>query len=273
MGWGSYREDIVSRYLGASRPAAEARTGASSGGGGVRRSSAEIPRTSGKGGKTNMRSIKEFTVSAARPLPVVVLADVSGSMGVDGKIEALNLAVREMLSSFAQEDQGQAEVHVAVVTFGGTAALHTPLAPAAQVTWTNATANGNTPLGAALALATDLIEDRSRIPSRAYTPTVVLVSDGQPNDEWREPLARFLGAERAKKAQRFALAIGADADLDVLNAFLGNPEARVFQAHEAREIRKFFRWVTMSVMSRSRSGKPNTVVDQQPVGLDEYGEF
>ena len=43
-----------------------------------------------------MPSLKEFTVSSARPLPVILLADVSGSMAVDGKIDALNGAVAEM---------------------------------------------------------------------------------------------------------------------------------------------------------------------------------
>ena len=220
-----------------------------------------------------MSSIKEFTVSAARPLPVIVLADVSGSMAADGKIDALNLAIREMLAAFAGEDDARAEIQVAVVTFGGVAALHTPLTSAPEVAWSGLRASGMTPLGGALTITTDLLDDRTKIPSRAYTPTVVLVSDGQPNDEWRAPLARFLGHDRAKKAQRFALAIGADADHDVLRAFLGNPEGRVFEAHEAREIRKFFQWVTMSVTARTRSVQPNVAVAIEPLDLDDYGSF
>ena len=39
-----------------------------------------------------MSRLKEFTTQTARPLPVVLLADVSGSMGTDGKIQALNHA-------------------------------------------------------------------------------------------------------------------------------------------------------------------------------------
>jgi uncharacterized protein YegL len=100
-----------------------------------------------------------------------------------------------------------------------------------------------------------------------------LVSDGLPNDEWRAPLARLLSAERANKAQRFALAIGADADHEVLRAFLNVPDGRILQAHEAREIRKFFRWVTMSVASRSRSVQPNQAIDIDPLSLDDYGDF
>ena len=90
---------------------------------------------------------------------------------------------------------------------------------------------------------------------------------------WRGPLGRLLDSERASKAQRFALSIGADADHDVLRAFLHDPEGRVFEAHEAREIRKFFQWVTMSVTARSRSAAPNQTVDVAPLDLDDYGDF
>jgi len=220
-----------------------------------------------------MSKPREFTVSLARPLPVILMADVSGSMAADGKIEALNSAVAEMIAAFAEEDDGRAEIHVSVVTFGGDARLHVESTPASEVRWTPMRAYGRTPLGAALDLVTDLVEDRERLPKRAYRPTLVLVSDGLPNDEWRGPLDRLQASASACRAQRFALGIGADADHDVLRAFLGDAQERVFDAHEAREIRRFFQWVTMSVTSRSRSARPNLSVEVDPLELDDYGDF
>ena len=220
-----------------------------------------------------MPTLRDFTVSSARPLPVILLADVSGSMAADGKIDALNRAVADMQAAFAQEQDEHAEIHLGVVTFGGTATLQVPLTPANELNWTPMRAGGRTPLGAALDIVTDLIEDRERVPSRAYRPTVVLVSDGLPNDEWEGPLQRLLASERAAKADRFALGIGADADHDMLRRFLNNPDGRVFEAHESREIRTFFRWVTMSVTSRSRSAEPNRTADVDPPDLDDFGDF
>lgn len=264
MGWASFREDIVSRFVGATGTgeAVSVPTG--------RKQSVGRQRPSGK---PEMSNVREFALSSARPLPVVLLVDVSGSMAADGKIEALNAAVGEMLAAFSKEDNGRATIHIAVVTFGGDASLHLPLKPAGEIRWAPMHAKGRTPLGSALAIATDLLQDREKVPGRSYRPTIVLVSDGHPTDEWRAPLERLLSAERAKKAQRFALAIGADADYDVLRAFLDAPEGRVLQAHEAREIRKFFRWVTMSVASRSRSAHPNQDLDIDPLSLDDYGDF
>ena len=90
--------------------------------------------------------LKEFTTSAARPLPVILLADVGGSMAAEGKIDALNQSVREMLSTFASTDDLRAEIHVAIVTFGGEARLHTPLQPASAVKWSDMVADGGTPM-------------------------------------------------------------------------------------------------------------------------------
>lgn len=217
-----------------------------------------------------MSKLKEFTTQAARPLPVILLADVSGSMGVDGKIQALNHAIREMIEAFQDESDLRAEIHVAVITFGGQALTHLPLGPAANASWSDLGASGGTPMGAAFDLARELIEDRAMVPSRAYRPTIVLVSDGQPTPPGSEtePLRKLLESERGGKAFRMALAIGADADQAVMQAFLADPSARVYRADEARQIRQFFQLVTMSVSSRSRSANPNSTPPAATDGWD-----
>ncbi len=218
-----------------------------------------------------MSKLKEFTASTARPLPVLLLADISGSMRTNGKIDALNDAVQEMLETFSAEDDTRAEIHVSVVTFGQAGAeVHQPLMPASKVQWARMTAAGGTPMGAAFKLATGMIEDRAQIPSRAYRPTIILVSDGQPTDEWQGPLKRLLESGRASKAARFAMGIGDDADAAMLGAFLATPEARVYRAHEARQIKQFFRWVTMSVTQRSRSATPDSITAVEPTDLDDF---
>jgi len=207
-----------------------------------------------------MSKLREFTVSSARSLPVILLTDVSGSMNAQGKIDALNSAVAEMIASIAEDDDGQIEVQIAIITFGhGEARIHQPLQPASQVVWQNMDAKGKTPMGAAFELAFRMLEDRQQVPSRAYAPTLVLISDGQPTDEWKGPLEKLLSSERASKAARFAMAIGSDADIVMLRKFLDDSSTDVFMAHEAREIKKFFRGVTMSVTLRSRSSNPNNV--------------
>lgn len=219
---------------------------------------------------------KDFTVVAARPLPVIVLADVSGSMSADGKIETLNRSLREMVTSFANEDDLRAEVHVGVITFGGSKAeAKHPLAPASKFAWDDLKASGKTPLGSALTLARNWLEDKSIVPSRAYMPTLVLVSDGQPDkgDAWQQELQKLLGSQRGAKAQRLALAIGADADEHVLKAFVANPEVPVLHAQDAAQISRFFRFVTMSVCSRLASVNPDIPAAPEGFNLENFEDF
>jgi len=214
----------------------------------------------------NEITMKEFTVNQARPLPVVLLLDASGSMAESGKMTALNRAVEEMLATFAGEPDVRAIIKIAAIAFGGDVRVHLPLLAAeeARKSWRPLVAQGNTPLGATLTILRAMLEDKTAVPSRSYRPTLVLVSDGQPNDEWRLPLKELLESARASKAARMAMSIGADADVQMLQGFLHSSESKVFQAHQAHDIHKFFKWVTMSVTVRSRSATPDKIAPVDP---------
>ena len=202
----------------------------------------------------------KYTVPTARPLPVLLLLDTSGSMGGD-KIDTLNSAVRQMLAAFSKEEGREVEVRVSIITFGDRVERLQPFTPASAIDFRDLTANGMTPLGTALRMAKDMIEDRTETPGRAYRPTVVLVSDGQPNDSWEEPLQDFISTGRSSKCFRWAMAIGADADKDVLRQFTAGMEEPLFEAEQASEIPKFFQLVTMSVTSRMKTANPNLAPD------------
>lgn len=200
-----------------------------------------------------------FAAPQPRPLPVIVLADVSGSMAENQKIEALNQALQAMIDSFAKESRLRAEIQVGLITFGIDGAKeHLPVVAAHRIESMEALrASGPTPMGKAFTLACQWLEDKAQVPSRAYRPVLVLVSDGAPTDDWERPLSALKGSERAQKATRFAMAIGADADTDMLAQFANDREAPVFQADGARDIVRFFRAVTMSVVARSTSTTPD----------------
>lgn len=208
-----------------------------------------------------MTKLKQFQSQSARPLPIIVLADTSGSMSDDGKIEALNKALKDMISTFAAESRLRAELQVAVITFGGTAEVHLPLTAAHKIeAFKQLPANGGTPMGEAFLLAAEMIEDKEQIPSRAYKPVVILISDGHPTDNFDLGMTKLLNGERSAKATRFAMGIGSDADLSLLGDFANDPEAPVFKTENARDIHRFFKAVTMSVTARSQSTTPNQSV-------------
>jgi uncharacterized protein YegL len=198
----------------------------------------------------------DFIAPKAKPLPVILLLDVSGSMA-GAKIQNLNQAVHEMLGTFKDTENGETEIHVAVITFGAEVKLHQPLASASDIQWHDLSASGGTPLGTALKMAMAMIEDKGVVPSRAYRPTVVLVSDGHPTDDWAQPLNAFISDGRSAKCDRMAMAIGADADESVLGKFIAGTSNKLCYAEGAKQLREFFKFVTMSVTIRTKSQTPN----------------
>ncbi len=209
---------------------------------------------------------KKFTTPTAKPLPVILLLDVSSSMSGD-KIENLNKAVEDMLDTFAQEEKMETEILVSVITFGNQVELQVPYTKASQVQWQGLQANGMTPMGTALKMAKAMIEDKETTPSRAYRPTIVLVSDGQPNDSWERPLEDFISEGRSSKCDRMAMAIGRDADETILKRFIEGSSHDLFYAENAGQLHEFFQRVTMSVTMRTQSKNPNVV--PASIELDE----
>ncbi len=177
------------------------------------------------------------------------------------KISTLNSAVNDMIQSFKTAGQGEVEINLGIISFGdGGASYDLQLQPVAGISNMSLQANGGTPMGMALRMAKDLIEDKEIIPSKGYRPAVVLVSDGAPNDSWEEPMNAFISDGRSSKCERFAMAIGTSQEDPVLNKFLSGTENKVFLASDASKIRDFFKFVTMSVSVRSRSQNPNALL-------------
>ena len=206
----------------------------------------------------------DFTVAKAKPLPVVLLLDVSTSMQ-GNSISQLNSAVKEMILDFAAAEKNEVEILVSIITFGAEVLLHTPYTSAKDVEWQDMTVSGMTPMGTAFSMAKAMIEDKETTPSRAYRPTIVLVSDGAPNDVWQQPLRELVNEGRSQKCDRMAMAIGSDASNSVLNEFVSGTENKVFTAQDSSQIQEFFKFVTMSVTTRTQSQNANVVPKQEEV--------
>lgn len=212
-----------------------------------------------------MAELKELVAQEARPLPVILLLDVSGSMA-GRKIQSLNLAVKEMLKTFSVSESIRAEIHVGIITFGDKAAIHTKLQPASKINPEEFIADGLTPMGEAFSICKSIVEDRDQIPSRAYRPSIILVTDGQPNDDgWEQKMHSFIHDGRSAKCFRWALGIGDDCDETMLRLYLNSSDAKVFHAEDATEIVNFFRYVTMSTVKQSKSAEPNKPVVQKSI--------
>ena len=193
----------------------------------------------------------EFIAQPKRVLPLILLADTSSSMRE--WMGELNTAIRDMLGTLKEQESLKAEIHISFITFGnGGANLHTALTPVSNIEFNNFTEGGMTPLGGALRIAKEIVENREIIPSKSYAPIILLLSDGGPNDDgWEDEMHRFINDGRSTMCMRMSLGIGRDYDYDVLKSFSSSGE--VYEAKDSTNIIDFFKFMTMTIKEKTLS--------------------
>lgn len=210
---------------------------------------------------------------ANRPLHFIYLCDCSGSMAAAGKMQALNQAIRQSLPGMAAvaRDNPEARVLVRAVRFADHAAWHieTPT-PVEQLEWRDLQAGGITAMGEALQLVAAALQTPP-MEVRALPPVLVLISDGQPTDDFAAGMAALLRMPWAQKAVRLAIALGHDADLEVLQRFIGSdpsPSAgrsprRPLQASNATSLAQYIQWASTAVVGAA--SMPASRVEETPL--------
>ncbi|MEB3263707.1 MAG: VWA domain-containing protein [Synechococcus sp.] len=194
---------------------------------------------------------------ASRPLHFLYLCDCSGSMAAQGKMQALNQAIRQSLPGMAEvaRQNPEARLLVRAVRFADQARWHiAEPTPVEQLQWHDLEAGGVTAMGEALELVAAALETPP-MEERALPPVLVLISDGQPTDDFERGLRRLLRQPWAQKAVRLAIALGHDADLEVLQQFIGvdpggsgRSARRPLQASNATALAQYIQWASTAVV-------------------------
>jgi len=183
---------------------------------------------------------------ARRELHFIWLLDTSGSMNAEGKIQALNVAIRETIPQLqaAARDNPNVNVLVRALAFSDGARWHvaTPT-PIASLRWTDLTADGHTDLGTALAMLAEALQVPP-MPERAVSPVIVLVTDGHHTDDFDAGLAALLAQRWGRDAVRIAITIGRDVNMQALQDFIGDDAIAPLQAQNAESLVQHIRWAS-----------------------------
>jgi uncharacterized protein YegL len=201
------------------------------------------------------------------------MLDCSSSMNIDGKIQALNTAIAEALPVMKEEAERnpEADLLVRALTFStGARWVNEDPTPVGSFRWNDVRAEGDTQLGAALRLVTAALQ-MPPMPERALPPVLVLVSDGRPTDrDYRQALDEMLALPWGQRSIRISIAIGRDADWDVLQEFIGNDSGRgPLQANSPEDLADLIRWSSTVVVKqasqpRIRAGTPADPLRKPP---------
>lgn len=185
-----------------------------------------------------------------RVMPLIFMVDTSGSM--DGaKIASLNQAVSETLIQIADisKNNNNAQIKVAVLMFSNDVQWKSPqLEDSESFKWTDLQAGGLTSFGAAI---DELNNKLSRShgfmsePTGTRAPAIILLSDGEPTDEYKHALEKIKGNPWFKIAVKVAIAIGDDANKEVLKEFTGSIES-VIAVHTVEQLKKIIKTVSVT---------------------------
>ncbi len=193
---------------------------------------------------------------AKRPLQFIWLCDCSHSMA-GKKIQSLNFAINQAIPAMRQvaEDNPNVTVQVRAITFANGAKWHhEDPTDVEDFIWVDVDTWGVTDMGQAIDLACDALETE-RMPPRGLPPVLVLISDGQPTDNYEPALDRLVRLPWGAKSVRVSIAIGDDADTDVLQKFMGGDarEMKPLIARDADDLVKFIRWASTVPLSAASS--------------------
>lgn len=196
-----------------------------------------------------------------RVMPLIFLVDTSGSM--DGaKIASLNTAVREALNDVGEisKNNSDAQIKVAVLEFSsGIDWMYPQPIESESFQWQDLKAGGLTSLGAAYGELNDKLSKSHGFmaePTGSRAPAMILITDGQPTDDYKHPLEKLKGNPWFKAGVKVAIAVGdEDTNVDVLAEFTGNKEA-VLTVHNVDQLKKIIKTVSVTasqVASQSAS--------------------
>lgn len=207
-----------------------------------------------------------------RTMTLFFVIDTSGSM--DGnKIGAVNDAVVNVLPMLDEISQTNpdAEIKVAALEFSsGTQWLYTEPKLASEFVWQDVKAGGLTSLGAACVELNNKLSRNGfmQAASGSFAPAIILLSDGGPTDDFQGGLSKLKSNNWYKAAIKVAIAIGDDADKDVLKDFTGSSEA-VFTVHNIEALKQIIRVVAVtSSQIGSKSSTAGDVTKQDQVIKD-----
>lgn len=197
----------------------------------------------------------DFGSQDVRRMPVYLLLDTSGSMA-GAPIQAVEQGVQLLHNELLGQPQAVELVHLSVITFDSSARQLVPLTPISSFTPPSPlNAGGSTSLGGALRELSNAL-DREIIPNSPqkkgdYKPLVFLLTDGEPTDAWESEL-NALKSKRDKKAGSIiALGCGDGVNVGVLRQI--TESVLLMTDVTSDNLRAFFRWVSASVTTASKS--------------------
>jgi uncharacterized protein YegL len=194
---------------------------------------------------------QDFAKNPEQRCPCILLLDVSSSMAGDS-IRELNEGLVTLQKALANDNVASLRVEIGIITFGSDVKMLQDFITVNNFHPPKLSASGMTPMGKAINLALDELEERKQVYKANhishYRPWIFMITDGEPNDEWQSAARRVKKFEEEKKVAFFAVGVEG-ADMNRL------AEIAVRQPLKLQDGKwqTMFEWLSNSLSSKSRS--------------------
>ncbi len=193
-----------------------------------------------------------------RHTPCVLLLDTSGSM--EDVKEELEAGVELLRNEILSDEVASGRVELSIVSFNDSAQEVVPFGPIKSMELPRLACYGSTHMHEAIGLALDIIEKRKDEYKAAgtpyYRPWIFMLTDGYPNDINNGEFERLKKAQQDKKVLFYGVAIGENADKELIKSLSNNG---MVLSTSSSEFRQAFKWLSTS-LSKVSNSTPNTTI-------------
>lgn len=220
----------------------------------------------------------EFVENPSVRLPVCLVLDTSSSMNANNAILELNKGIKKLYNSIKKDEITRYSVELSIVAFEFKKGKTYPkkildFNTIDKQSIPQLKAFGYTPLGGAVNLGLDLLEERKKLYQKNgisyYQPWLFLMTDGEPEQEMKEEIERAKKRTKEmildKKLTVYTIGMGEKANMQQLQDFTIS-RAPLKITHTDLEI--FFNWIAESMEKVSNSGDFLKSIDE-----NEYTSF
>lgn len=172
-----------------------------------------------------------------------------------------------MIKALSSADALETKIQALIITLGAVTE-YLPFTSASAISWRYLDITDPHLILVILKKTKKIIDNKGIVSAIAYRTTSILVSDCILTDSWERELLAFVAEGRSAKCDRMAMAIGDDAEEKMLGTFIAGINDGLFYGDNASQIHDFFKFVTMSVTTRTKSQNPDIIPEARE--LYEY---
>ena len=203
----------------------------------------------------------EFAENPEPRCPCLLLLDTSGSMR-GNPIKELNEGIIIFKDELSADSLAAKLEEVSIITFGPPT-IECEFQTADSFQPPQLQANGDTPMGAAIEMALNKVQERKLAYRQAgiayYRPWIFLITDGAPTDYWKSAAQKIKLGEESGAFSFFAVGVDG-ANMDILQQIAVRQPLKL----KNMRFRDLFVWLSKSMKNVSRSKPGDKLAIENP---------